>query len=121
MGTIAFIAKNWRLLLGAVLAIGLGIGGFWLKGVIAKAEKVDALTSVNKMLQTRHEFDTREQARIEGEKQKLSADLDAARKVVQVDVQTVIKKIPILVPDKRDCDISPATVKELNRAMGYGP
>lgn len=118
MAILAFIAKNWRLLLGAVVAIGLAYGGFWLKGTIAKAQEVDRLTSINTILQKRHDWEVGEAKRQAGENILLSAQLKEFQDKTAVDVETVTKTIKVYIHDDRACDIPIEVLKGLNVARG---
>lgn len=110
--TLTWLASNWRLVGIAALCIALPIGAWYVKGKFERAAEAD-------QLETQLKTERKAHADSEAARVKISAELAAAEGKVRVEVRETIKRIPVLVPDKRDCDLSDEVTTQLNRLRGY--
>lgn len=109
---IAFIANHWKLGLIAVAAIGLVLGGWKVNAWRARAIEADRLEV--QLTAERKRTKKAEQDRI-----LVSAQLAATEEETRIEVREVVKRVRVLVPDNRACDLDVDAVKALNKARGY--
>lgn len=113
------LLRNWQLVLYVVVGAVLVYGGFYVKGKFARAADATRIEAENGRMKDaardlQHRLERAEAGRIE-----VSRELDAERRKVKVQVQTVVKTVKVHVKDNRECDIPVEVLKALNQARGY--
>lgn len=101
-----------RLTLWAVLLLG----GAW-RGWKVESWREGAARAV--VLRAALDGERQARAQSEAARLKLAADLARGSAAVHTQIKEVIKHVPLLVHDLRECDLSDELVGVLNRARGY--
>lgn len=115
------LLKEWRLILVVVIALGAAWGAWQVKGAFARAAEADRLESLNKIYKQQAAWQQAKLTQAESDRNKLAAELDAARASDQAAAEVVTKTITKYVRDDRACDVPVEVLRALNVQMGHQP
>lgn len=114
MSILTAILSQWRAGLYGLLAAGLLIAGWQANAWRTEAREADTLRKT--IAATERARKAADEARALAE-----AQLMDMQESVRVEVREVIKRVPIVVNNSRECDLGLDALRLLNSARGHGP